>query len=75
MLLLCLVGMFVNQLSRRFKNTPFSSKAIQNPSKICGKSLKIFNPRPCYLLSLFARLVVPTRLLYLLFNPPPPWVS
>ena len=44
-------------LSRRFKNTSFASKAIQNPSKICGKSLEIFDSRSPYLLYLFARLV------------------
>ena len=39
-------------LSRRFKNMSFSSKAIQNPSKIRGKSLEIFDSRsPLFVVS------------------------
>ena len=44
-------------LSRQFKSMSFSFKAIQNPSKNCGKSLETFDSPSHYLLQ---------------FNPPPP---
>ena len=44
-------------LSRQFKSISFSFKAIQNPSKNCGKSLETFDSPSYYLLQ---------------FNPPPP---
>ena len=45
----------VNEVFGRFKNMSFSSKAIQNPSKNCEKSLEIFDSHSHYLLHLFAR--------------------